>query len=154
LRLHVVRPVLKRISLWSKDAENLVLGTALVESNLRYIKQVGGPALGLWQCEGKTHYDIWMHYLAYRSQLRAELVKLAGYFSAEFPDPGELMTNLSYACAICRVHYRRQKDPIPGDALGMAQLWKNTYNTKRGKGTVEKAFPHFEFAIATYVGLI
>ena len=48
----VIRPALKKLRLWSPSAEELVFGTAIVESGLTYLKQHGdGPALGLWQVE-------------------------------------------------------------------------------------------------------
>lgn len=150
-RLHVVRPTLVRISLWSRDAENLVLGTCLKESLLQYIKQVGkGPALGVAQMEPATHFDLWENYLRYKSRLRANIVKVAGYFSTEFPDPGELIGNMNYAVAMCRAHYRRQTPPIPSDAMGLAQYWKIYYNTAKGKGDVAEAVKHFEFAVSSF----
>ena len=49
LRELVIRPALMEIELWSEAAEELVLGTAIVESRLSFIKQLGsGPAFGLW----------------------------------------------------------------------------------------------------------
>ena len=52
LREVVIKPALPEIELWSPAAEELVLGTAIVESRLSFIKQLGsGPALGLWQIE-------------------------------------------------------------------------------------------------------
>ena len=44
----VIAPALDKLGLWSPSAEELVLGTAIVESGLTYIRQWGdGPALGL-----------------------------------------------------------------------------------------------------------
>ena len=34
----------------------LLLGTAMIESGLKHLQQLnGGPAMGLWQCEPRTH---------------------------------------------------------------------------------------------------
>ena len=45
----VIAPALDKLGLWSPSVEELVLGTAIVESGLTYIRQWGGsPALGLW----------------------------------------------------------------------------------------------------------
>ena len=41
LRELVVKPALFEIELWSEAAEELVLGTAIVESRLSFIKQLG-----------------------------------------------------------------------------------------------------------------
>ena len=60
----VIRPALTKINLWSRSAEELVLGTAIVESGLTYLKQRGeGPALGLWQIEPATHEDLYTNFL-------------------------------------------------------------------------------------------
>ena len=46
----VIKPALLEIELCSEVAEELVLGTTIVESRLSFIKQLGnGPTLGLWQ---------------------------------------------------------------------------------------------------------
>ena len=46
IRSLVIRPALSKINLWSPSAEELVLGTAIVESGLTYIRQWGdGPAV-------------------------------------------------------------------------------------------------------------
>jgi len=37
----VIQPALSEIELWSPAAEELVLGTAIVESQLAFIKQLG-----------------------------------------------------------------------------------------------------------------
>jgi hypothetical protein len=52
IRTQVIYPARNKMGMWSEAAGELVLGTAIVESNLTYLKQHGeGPALGLWQVE-------------------------------------------------------------------------------------------------------
>ena len=47
LQDRVIAPALDKIGLWSRAAEELVLGTAIVESGLTYLKQHGdGSGLG------------------------------------------------------------------------------------------------------------
>lgn len=131
----IVVPTLKEIGLHSKAAERLVIGTALAESGLSYLHQVKGPALGLYQCEPFTYQDIYDNYLLYKTELFAKVNNMAhGY-----RDPDELIWNLKYATAICRIHYRRNKNPLPdeNDIEAIAQYWKSAYNTSEGKGTVE-----------------
>ena len=63
----VIKPALEKLGLWSMAAEELVLGTAIVESAAIYLRQHGaGPALGLWQAEPRTHDDLYTNYLSYR----------------------------------------------------------------------------------------
>lgn len=148
LRLEIIRPALTFIGLQGQAAENLVLGTAITESRLKYLKQLGsGPAKSLWQIEPATHDDIWANYLEHRPQLAEQLMTLRGRHAADGMDP--LVGNLYYGAAMCRVFYRRVPAPLPRpeDAHGMAAYWKSFYNTRLGKGTVEKAIPHFKEAI-------
>lgn len=145
LMLHVVRPALLHLGLHSRAAEQLVLGTALVESRGEYVKQVGnGPALGLWQMEPATHDDIWRNFLHYNHELQSRVSDLA---TAAVITEGalELVGNLFYGAGLCRVHYRRVKEPLPAaEEFGdMARYWKRHYNTALGAGTADKALPHF-----------
>lgn len=148
LRLYVIRPALHALGVDGQmSAENLVLGTALQESGGKFVAQVGGgPALGLWQMEPATHDDIYMHLTA---KLRA---KLNGLRTEDMitEGPQELVGNLYYAAAMCRLHYLRVREALPQykDAEGMARYYKRYYNTPKGKATVAQALPHFAVACA------
>lgn len=142
----VVESALRHIALHSLAAENLVLGTAMVESELNYIKQIDGPALGFFQMEPTTHDDIWENFLPSQKELtlRVQMLLPRSYDRAS----NELIHNIRYAAAMCRIHYLRVPQPLPSatDAQGMASYWKRYYNTMKGKGTVEKALRHFQVA--------
>ena len=142
----IVRPALKNIGLFSESAAQLVTGTAVTESRLKYLKQIKGPAMSVFQIEPSTHDDIWDNYIQYKPELKRRMWELAA--------PGleliETLTgNLHYGAAMCRVFYRRIPTALPnaGDVEGMAVYWKKYYNTHLGKGTVEKAIPHFRSLI-------
>lgn len=142
LRLEVIRPSLTHLRLWSPAAEALVLATALAESGASALRQRGGgPALGLWQVEPRTHRDLWDNYLAHRPPLKNALLAL------RHPSRSReaLTANLFYGAAVCRLIYRRAPAPLPeaGDLEAMARYWKTIYNTWRGRGTVE----HFVAAV-------
>ncbi len=73
-RANIVRPTLEAVGAHNRAAEDLVLGTALQESNLRYLRQLNdGPARGVYQMEPATHDDIWENYLAFRAELSAHV---------------------------------------------------------------------------------
>ena len=144
LRKHIIRPALEAIDAHSPAAENLVLGTALVESGLRYVAQLNnGPARGLWQMEPATAEDIHRNYLAYRPKLRDQVKSLM--FAGAGPE-ANLTGNLIYGAAMCRIHYLRVSEPLPfsDDARGMARYWKRYYNTALGDGDVDVATGYFE----------
>lgn len=136
LRELVVRPALEEIGLHSVAAEELVLGTAAQESKLKYLHQVKGPALGLFQMEPATYRDIWKNWLPGHLDIEYKLSDMLGTARGVTPDPATMVYNLKFAAAMCRVFYRRVRAPLPlaGDVLGMAEYWKQYYNTHLGKG--------------------
>jgi hypothetical protein len=141
----IVRPALNAIKLWSQDAENLVIGTALQESRLHYVKQTHGPALGFFQIEPATYYDLWHSFIVNRPPLASALQALA--ISHEpTPPSDELIGNLCYAAAICRVLYFRHPDALPSTPDDQAAYYKRFYNTPLGAATVEGALPWFKMA--------
>ena len=138
LQDRVIAPALDKIDLWSRAAEELVLGTAIVESGLTYlIQHRDGPALGLWQIEPATHEDLYTNFLNYRPELGSKLMELR---APNLSMDENLATNLMYGAAVCRLCYYRKPDALPeaGVIEGQAAFWKQHYNTPLGKGTVTK----------------
>jgi hypothetical protein len=137
----VIREALETIGLYSLAAEQLLMGTAAQESNLIHLRQLGsGPALGYFQMEPATHEDIWISFLRFRPELRLKVCALV-----QFGALGQegLVLNPHYAAGMARVHYLRDKQPLPlaGDVAGMARTWKRVFNTEKGAGT-EAEFIH------------
>lgn len=147
LKYHVIEPTLATLGLNCTVALNLVTGTALVESGAQYLKQNGGPALGLFQMEPTTEQDIWKNYLAYQPDLATKMRALLA--------PGEttpqLVWNLAYAAAMCRLKYKRAPEALPAatDAAGMAAYHKQIYNSPLGAANPAKNQPFFAMAINT-----
>jgi hypothetical protein len=128
----MIQDVLTPLGLYSVAASDLLMGTAAQESLLgTYFYQVGGPALGIFQMEPATELDIWHNYLKYHPDLKDKITSLGS------PGGNDLKYNLAYQIAMCRVHYLRQKEPLPtmGFVPGLAMYWKKFYNTPLGKGT-------------------
>lgn len=131
-RKHVIRPACHALDMWSQEAEDLLLGTALVESRLFYMRQLeDGPALGFFQMEPGTHNDIWENFLRYRPKLQAKVMCVADR-------PQDMITNLIYAAMMARLQYFRDPEPIPDTPEGQAAYWKRVFNTHKGKGSPEK----------------
>ncbi len=77
MQTQVSYPALNKMGMWSEATGELVLGKAIVESNLTYLKQHGdGPALGLWQVESATHEDLYANHLNYRPEMMSSLMEL------------------------------------------------------------------------------
>lgn len=146
--LYALEPVIG----YSANAENLVLGTFLQESDgLRALKQYdGGPAVGLLQMEPGTHESLWIHSIPGIKNLAGKLLMLlAGIHMTgnKWPDHSALATNLLYAAAMCRVRYYivPERLPLQNDPMALATYWTRFYNAG-GKGTVAAALPHFQRA--------
>lgn len=129
----IIRPVLQSLGLHSVAAERLVLGTACQESECgRWVKQIGGPALGIYQMEPDTWLDH-LKWLDSHPELKSKCQSWSaghGFF--------DLIGNLHYATAMCRIHYWRVPTALPTDLPGQAAYWKRHYNTAAGAGTEEQ----------------
>lgn len=156
LREYVVIPTLSNLGMYSEAAEQLVMGTISQESEGTFLKQIGGgPALGIIQMEPATHKDIWLNFLKYTDCLGGDIRELISaeadesYESRGYPDELELMTNLKYAVAMCRVHYWRKPQSLPdaNNINGLAEYWKEHYNTFKGAGTVRQFVDNFPFEL-------
>src|SRR3990167_7053744 len=105
-RIRVIRPVLMRMQLGGRAAEDLLLGTAIIESGLIWLAQRGGgPALGVYQIEPATHYDLWQwvgHKARWETALEREMTPA--------PRDEKLVTNLAYATAVARLLYWRRPE--------------------------------------------
>lgn len=143
---YVIQPTLKHLDLDSRSAQELLLGTAIQESRIHYLHQIGGgPAQGVFQMEPNTHNDIWTNYLAYKQDLAIKVNELA------LLGPGDIQQmcgNMYYAAAMCRIHYLRVPKALPdaGDLEGQAEYWKEFYNTYLGAGTVEEYIENYQEA--------
>ncbi|MBY0274753.1 hypothetical protein K2Z84_05405 [Candidatus Binatia bacterium] len=153
-REYVVRPVLRFLEPeipYSEAAENLLVGTALQESRLCYLDQLDkagrpGPAFGLFQMERATHDDHWRWIEA-----RPELARKIKLLMADHPTDRmeQLRSNLAYATAMARVHYRRRTFPLPtnaGDIAALARIYKAHYNTPLGKATAAQFVKNYRGA--------
>lgn len=115
---------------------NMLLETAYVESNCgEYIKQINGPACGVFQMEPNTAKDIQNNYLKYNKKYQEYHDAL--YIKCLTLDEN-LCYNLAYSIFMCRMFYLRIKESIPNTVESRAKYWKKYYNTELGKGTVEK----------------
>lgn len=139
-RDHVIRRVLHHLvdadqRLGSRVAKNLLLGTAIMESRLKRLEQVGGPAMSMFQIEPPTFADVYERYLM---DTRRDLMGPVNDFLMRAMTPADqLAGNQHFACAIARIKFWMSPEPLPAadniDALGA--YWKAHYNTPEGKGT-------------------
>jgi hypothetical protein len=136
VRQYVIQPALKKINLYSEDAEELLIATMAHESECgAFIKQMEGPAVGVYQMEPRTYYDIWDSFLSKKPQLANDLLHACGVY--EIPSADEMIWNMKYATIMARVFYLRVPQALPSkkdiDAIWL--YYKAHWNTLLGKAT-------------------
>lgn len=163
LKEFVIVPSLRAMDdLWrgafSEAAVNLLVGTAAHESTvagITHLKQIRGPALGIYQIEPATHQDNWENYLDLRDS-KASFVR--SLLSQKMPETleefhGHLIHNLVYATVQARLVYWRQDfdskgvawPEDPEDIETLALIWDLCYNKNPEKGFPEdfvRDYPH------------
>ena len=134
----------------SKSANFLSLCTAAIESNCgEYIKQINGPALGVWQIEPDTHDDIWYNCDALSSYVDEKPSHLVDFMicvsNTGEPSHSNLITSPMYACAMARLKYSMDPHQLPKytgnpeiDLPVYFDYYKRVYNTELGASTYQK----------------
>lgn len=134
LRQWVIKPTLKRLGVYSKAAENLLLATAAQESGLgSHLKPAGQRALGIYQIHSLAHRHIWDDHLALHSDMASLVRGLASQHDFLSQPHAELATNLSYATAIAWFMYARHENfslSKDNTMTELASLWKRYYHPK------------------------
>lgn len=148
LRLEVIRPVLDKMRLPGRPAEDLLIGIAAQETHLGALgrrQMGGGPGLGLWQMEGGsladgrrqdggTHRLVWRWLRKERSSIALAIYDIAG---SHDPQPELMVTNDQYACAMARALCLSIPGPLP-ETLEARAVWYKTYWNRGGKGSAEQ----------------
>lgn len=138
----LINRTLKRMDMFSKDATELLMLTSAHESHLgRYIRQVRGPALGVFQVEPLTHNDHF-RYLNVKNGTDPDLYdRVTSVMGAQEPDLLRLESDLVFQIADARLHYYMIPEPLPlwSDILGMAEYWDTHFNRNPARGFPEDA---------------
>ena len=133
----IIKPTLEPLGLWSQIVENLLVGTALQESQLHWLAQENGPALGVYQIEPKTHD--WLKAKIHDHVLYPRIITICGL--CYLPnDPSALCWNLRYATVVCRFRYLEIPESLPetNNIEKIAEYYKKYYNTEAGAATAEE----------------
>ena len=155
---YIIKPTLEYMcgNYNSPAARLLLLGTSAIESGCGYyIKQKGGgPALGMWQMESNTHDDIFANCDAMQdinrdiSKFKFRILGLTpSYnFDEDFEAvSSDLIDSPKYACAMARLKYSMDSNPLPEitgkmivDERAFYEYYKKIYNTSFGASTFLK----------------
>jgi hypothetical protein len=144
LRELIIKPSLDKLQMYSDQAEELLVFTCACESlGGTYLKQVKGPALGIYQMEPATYTDIWQNFIKNQGSI-VNMLSL-NFNVISMPMPERMVYDLQYATAMARLHYRRVKAPLP-DNKNVEAIWeyyKKYYNTELGKAEKETSIKHY-----------
>ena len=110
---YIIKPTLEYMggNYNSKNAQMLLLATAAIESKCgHYIKQINGPALGIWQMEPETHGDIWLNCDKLQGYKYSDNKVISHRIIALMTSPDndadtDLIVSPMYACAMARLKY-------------------------------------------------
>jgi hypothetical protein len=141
----VINPALTALGMNTPSAICLLLGTAAQESGMgNYIKQIGGPAYGIFQMEIQSYERIWGNLIFPNVALRAKIRLLLGYTNK--PPASRMASDLMLATIMTRLFYYMVKKPLPeeNDITGIAAYWKTYYNSKLGAGTEQEFIKNYE----------
>jgi hypothetical protein len=141
----IVEPVLSKLRLYSKNAEEILVFTCAAESlGGTLLQQVKGPALGIYQIEPNTYTDIWVNYIRARNQLAT---LMAIHFGCnKIPDVERVIYDLHFATAMARIHYLRMPGNLPDakDIDGIWDYYKKYYNSEKGKAKKEDSIKKYQ----------
>ena len=143
---HIIKPTLEYMggNYNTPEARLLLLATAAIESDCGYyIKQVNGPALGIWQMEADTHDDTLTNCDAIRdSGFSNKIYDLTPILPIK---THPLIGSSMYACAMARLKYSMDRQALPKitgdrkiDEVEFYKYYKRVYNTNLGASTFEK----------------
>jgi hypothetical protein len=153
LRTNIIQASLKPLSLWSPEAEALLCATAAQESlGGKFVMQVGGgPALGIYQMEPRTHDSIWRTKLSRPDRLPLIRGMLDLFSFSRMPKAIDMVWHNGYATFMARFYYLIIPEELPPahDLKAQWEYYKKYWNTELGKATEEDFYRN----VNNYFGL-
>ncbi len=131
-RQEIVIPHLSAINIRSPHMVELLVFTCATESaGGTYVKQVKGPALGIYQIEPSTFTDLWTNYIVRKPDIVNMLSLHFGIHRV--PQPQDVVYDLRLATVCAALLYMHRK-AVPDDSeiSTLWRLYKQYYNTEKG----------------------
>lgn len=129
-REHVVLPTVEYLDLpFPERRVALLLGTAAHETGLKYLAQIRGPAMGPYQMEPATYWDLIRRIdnrLSNRPVYKKLLSLIPPYYSATrdvWPTPEQMARSAEWATAIAAMNYYMVPTMLPETLEGLADYW-------------------------------
>jgi len=125
---YVLKPTLNDMKMFSIEAVYLMYATAYTESRLTHLKQLNGPALGIFQIEPATYLDV-KRYLDTRENIKARVLRAID--NVDIPCSSlHLVTDLKLSTIFARLKYWMSPQPLPDkyQNIDMYHYYKTIYN--------------------------
>ena len=152
----VVRPILVLFGELSLVLENLLVGTALTESQLVYLRSYS-EGQGIFGITEGAYVRLWRDVLLFertkRENLQSLSVESAGRVEDCMPSFGQVEWNLRFACAICFLVYYQSRQFLPeeyNNVKDLAGYYRRFHNFVGGKRTVEEFMFNCRYMDGTY----
>lgn len=130
---HIV-PALNAMGLYTLAAEELLMGTAAVESAFRRVLQFPqGPGRGYFQMEAATFNDLASRVLAQKAN-KPWKVAIDSLASRLPINSNDLVTNHTLAAAMAMLKYESVHRSVPVKAADHAEFWWRYYNGRSPRG--------------------
>ncbi len=146
----IIKPVLLDLQMYSPEAMELLVFTCATESSGgKYLKQVRGPALGVFQMEPATYNDLWQNYIIKNPRLA--LILASNFNTANMHSEDVMIYDLRYATAMARIFYHRIPKPLPAfdDVHAIWAYYKKYYNTAQGAANEAESILQYNVWIKT-----
>lgn len=141
--------ILKKHNLYNRGLSGLLIGTAVVESNLGfYLKQRPGPARGIFQKElTSVNFYAWNTFKKFKENKKNKgkihpwepILKSTLWENVDLEY--QLKHNLEYQVVLATYMYKAKGVNIKNITPNIdnyAKIWKKYWNTYKGKGTIKK----------------
>ena len=132
----IIEPTLKEIpDGYSEEAVLALLMIAAHESlRGKYLKQISGPALGIYQMEPATYYDTWKNGdTIWANAAILGLVTVEQAAKKLIPKPENMIWNLKFATFMARQRLFMKPEALP-EGMGQLSLYlKDCWNSVLGE---------------------
>lgn len=146
-REDIVAPTLGALQIRNPNMPELLVFTCAVESaGGTYVRQIKGPALGIYQIEPTTFSDLFANYILRKPDVLNLFTLNLGLH--RMPSPEQVITDLRLATALAACLYMYRKARLPEksilDADGLWDIYKPLYNTVKGKSEKESSIKAYQ----------
>ena len=145
LRNLIIKPTLQELAMYSEEAEELLVFTCAVESlGGTFLKQLNGPALGIYQMEPETYNDLWQNYIYNKPNIL--LILTSQFSNYNMPPEDKLIYDLRFATVMTRLFYLRIKEALPpkDNVELIYAYYKKYYNTSKGAANFPDSYRKYE----------